>query len=286
MSFESKARALLAERGSGPVFVHSDVFRAARLVKPERDRRELLNAHVDVLRALSDDRGLWLPAFNYDFPRSGIFDVMADESQIGPIPEHFRMHFAAWRTPIPMFSVSGIGAMPEVSWHDETDPFGSESIFARLVERDGVILYYGETFAFNTLVHHAERRAEGPVYRYDKRFPGVVIMPDGEEVRGSLRSHVRPLGGDLEYDWPRLFRQALDADVCKRVDGNPEVAVASARSLCEFWIAEMKEDPLVLLDQKTRVWVEPALEELGRRFMIGDFEAPEMAETFARAEDE
>src|SRR5688572_13376453 len=123
MSFESKARALLAERGSGPVFVHSDVFRAARLVKPERDRHELLTAHVKLLRALSDDRGLWHPAFNYDFPRSRTFNVQSDESQIGPIPEHFRTHFAEWRTPIPMFSVSGIGMMPHVSWHDDTDPF-------------------------------------------------------------------------------------------------------------------------------------------------------------------
>jgi len=271
MSFASKATALLAELGTGPMFVHSDPFRTARLVKPSRNRLALLDAHIVLLRNVAGDRGLWIPAFNYDFPRTHVFDMAADPAQVGPIPEQFRTTVADWRTPVPLFSVTGSGAVPAVSWGENTDAFGEDSIFARLVESDGVILYYGDTFCYNTIVHYAERQSGGPAYRYDKCFPGHVVR-DGVSVPGSLCYHVRPLGTDLDYDWAGLLESALEAGICRRVDGNPEVLASSARALCAFWMESLRSDPLALLDKKSRAWAEPALEELGRRFTIGDFE--------------
>ena len=276
MKLATTIRSLIDSMGRGPVFVHSDPFRTARLVAPVRDRKAYLGAHVSLLCESAGARGLWLPAFNYDFPRSRVFDVEASPSQLGPIPEHFRTGAAEWRTPMPIFSVAGIGAEPRVRWGVQADPFGPDSIFARLVAEDGVILFYGETFHYNTIVHYAERVAGGP-YRYDKVFPGTVIMRDGTRAAGSLNYHVRPLGTGLDYDWPGLLDAAIATGVCRRLDGYPEVLAASARALCELWIGAMRDDPLVLLDDKTRKWVEPALEELGRRFLIGDFESPEPA---------
>lgn len=275
MSFTSRAVELLAELGTGPVFVHSDVFRTSRLVNASRNKRELLDAHTALLKNISGVRGLWLPAFNYEFPRSRVFDVTADPAQVGPIPEHFRMTMAEWRTPVPMFSVSGSGTSPEVSWGENTDPFGEDSIFGRLVHSDGIVLCYGDTFACNTIVHYTERQFGGPPYRYDKVFPGEVIDAKGARAQGSLKCHVRPLGGDLDYDWAGLLQMALGAGVCRPVPGNPEVIAASARELCNSWIMAMRNDPLALLDSRSRAWVEPTLDKLGRRFTIGDFESPE-----------
>ena len=78
---------LVDSLGSGPVFVHSDPFRAARMVKPVRDRNAYLDAHIDVLCHAACDRSLWVPTFNYDFPKTGLYDVRESESQLGPIPE-------------------------------------------------------------------------------------------------------------------------------------------------------------------------------------------------------
>lgn len=271
----NRIAALVAGMGNGPMFVHSDPFRAARLVKPVRDRDSYLDAHVALIRDTAEGRALWMPAFNYDFSKSRVFDVRKSESQLGPIPERFRVTVAKWRTPIPIFSVAGIGGQPRQSWGEFTDPFGDDSMFAELVAADGVVLYYGDTFHYNTLVHYAERVVGGPVYRYDKIFPGSVVLSDGTAVEGSLNYHVRPLGTGLDYDWPRLLDEALDSGVCRRLDGNPEILAASARRLCDLWVREMKRDPYALLDEKTRKWVEPAIEELGRRFIISDFEEPQ-----------
>ena len=266
---------LVGAMGAGPVFVHSDPFRAARAVKPVRDRNAYLDSHISVLREAASDRGLWLPTFNYDFPRTGVFDIAQSESQLGPIPERFRAHAAEWRTPVPIFSIAGIGPGSQPRWGFLTDPFGEDSMFARLVQSDGVVLYYGETFHYNTLVHYAERAAGGPLYRYDKIFPGRVIMTDGTSVEGSLDYHVRPAGTGLDYDWPRLLNEALAAGVCRRLDGAPEILAASAAQLTDLWVNEMKRDPFALLDEKTREWAEPRVNELGRRFELRDFEKAE-----------
>lgn len=266
---------LVAGMGDGPVLVHSDPFRAARLAGPHRDRAVLLDAHLSILREVAGDVPLWLPAFNYDFTRTGVFDVSLSASQLGPIPEHFRTTVAEWRTPIPIFSLTGVGAGPSSEWGFDTDPFGDHSAFAELVKQDGVVLYYGDTFHYSTIIHYAERLAGGPFYRYDKTFPGHVVLEDGSVIEGALRYHVRPLGTGLDYDWPRILDEALEAGVCARLDDYPEVMAASARGLCALWASEIGTDPFTLLDEKSRRWAEPAIEELGRRFIITDFEGPE-----------
>lgn len=267
---------LLALLGSGPVFVHSDPFRATRLVPKTRSRDALLDSHLALLltAASAPPRPVWMPAFNYDFPRTRVFDVALDPSQVGPIPERFRLLASEWRTAIPIFSVTGTGAAAATAWGEGIDPFGAESLFARLVEGDGTILYYGDTFHYNTIVHYAERRAGGPPYRYDKLFRGTVINPTGGKMEGSLDYHVRPLGMGLDYDWPAILRRALDCGACVRLDRHPEILGARAATLTDFLVAEMKTDPLGLLDRETREWVEPALHKLGRRFVLEDFEGP------------
>lgn len=157
---------------------------------------------------------------------------------------------------------------------ERTDPFGTESLFARLVEADGVILYYGATFHYNTVVHYSERLVGGPPYRYDKLFPGTVTRVDGSKAVGSLNYHVRPHGRGLDYDWAAILARALDAGACVRSERHPEVLAASAGTIVQFFVDELRRDPLALLDAETRGWVARTLEELGRGFTIDDFESP------------
>jgi aminoglycoside 3-N-acetyltransferase len=265
---------MLSRLGSGPVFDHSDPFRAAPLVKKTRDRAAFLRSHLELLEWATKGTHMWMPAFNYDFPRTKIFNIEHDPAQLGPIPEEFRTSGSEWRTPIPIFSVTGTGENPGIEWGERTDPFGDKSLFAKLIEREGVILYYGDTFHYNTIVHYAERKAGGPVYRYDKIFPGTVIYSDDRRVDGSLNYHVRPLGSGLDYDWPRIHKRALDTGACVQSIDYPQIFAARAETLVDFFVDEMNDDPLALLNDETREWVEPALDRLGRRFELADFESP------------
>lgn len=266
-------RQALEKLGRGPVLVHSDMLRVAGLVGGPVDRTECLKRHLIVLQRLVGDRDIWMPAFNYDFTRTRLFDVRNSPSQVGPFSEFFRRHHAVWRTPVPVFSVCGLGRIAIRECGETVDPFDAESAFGELVRRDGIILFYGAPFSSATFIHHVERVAGGPLYRYDKRFEGDVVFADGTRRRVCLLYHVRPIQRRFEYDWPRLRDLLVKEGVLWINEGlGSRLMAAGARALREVWVRAVAADPLYLLDSETRSWVAPMLERLGRRFHITDFE--------------
>jgi len=233
----------------------------------------MLASHVQNLESLVGGRDLWLPTFNYDYCISGLFDVDRDVSQVGPITEYYRQRHSLWRAPIPVFSVCGSSDRGQriEGVAAEIDPFGRGSVFGDLVARNGLIVWYGAPFASTTFIHHVERQAGGPVYRYDKRFQGIVVQGD-ERFETTLLYHVRPLGLDLDYGWETLETAARESGVLRQHALAPNVMWASARDLLDTWVAGLARDPLHLLSAESRVVVASRLDELGRPFEIGDFE--------------
>jgi len=272
-TLKANLESLLQGLGGGPLLVHSDLLRAGRLLPVSAGRNEWLTAHVDLVREIAGDRGLWMLTFNYDFPGSGRYDVVNDVSEVGPLTEHFRTTIAEWRTPTPVFSLAGIGRPPVFDLKGEIDPFGPRSTFAGLVERDGAMLFYGAPFSAATIIHHAERCSDGPLYRYDKRFPGKVIGADGAVHSVALLYHVRPMNQWLDYDWGRLLSDSTAAGVCRVWESNGSRFIAvSASGLVRLWTERLGREPLYFLDEQSRNWAEPMLERVGRRFEIDDFE--------------
>ena len=51
-----------------------------------------------------------------------------------------------------------------------------------------------------------------------------------------------------------------------------DLILIKARPLTFFLKEKISEDPLYLLDQKSRSWIEPYFEKVGRRFLQDDFE--------------
>lgn len=273
----SQSRALevlarLVDDVCGPVLVHSDVFRTSGAFPGVAGREALLSAHTGLLVESAGERPIWMPAFNYDFVQTKAFSVPQDVSQVGVLTEHFRQKIAAWRTPIPVFSVCGTGVPPEVNIGPLIDPFGADSVFAQLVEQNGSILLYGACIDSCAFIHHAERAAGGPAYRYDKSFVGNVTDQVSRETK--LLYHVRPRGHHLNYDWSRLERELGENGLLRRFESS-RFAVTSiqAGALRSFWSNRLAVDPLHLLDRESRAWVEPKLQKLGRAFRLTDFES-------------
>jgi aminoglycoside N3'-acetyltransferase len=264
---------------SGPVFVHSDALATRHLVPRSTSRVVLLNAHLARIEAIAGGRDLWFPAFNYGYPKSGVFDVRSDVSELGPISEYFRTDRAQWRTRTPMFSAAGIGARPRAAQDPEPviNPFGPDSIFASLCSSEGTILWYGAPWPATTIIHFAEACSGGPLYRYDKDFPGEIVE-GGQRWATTLRSHVRPLNRACDYAWSQLFATVVQQGIVHPLEGAPDVCFwVAARDLVESWVERLAADPLALLDTDTRAWVAPMLERLGRRFELRDFEVVEEA---------
>jgi aminoglycoside N3'-acetyltransferase len=260
----------------GPVLVHSDAFATRRLVPRMTDRQRILDAHVETLSRLTAGRGAYVPTFNYDFCRTGLYDPGEDPSQVGDITEHVR-NISSWRTEVPVFHFAGLPGTPRPALERLRpglilDPFGENSLFDLLVRESGAVLLYGAPLSSFTMLHHIERLAgSGPAYRYDKGFEGVVRLDEGD-VPVKLLYHVRPAGKRLDYDWERIERILVGAGALCTTE-HPQVRWLHAGKARQALTAALLSDPLGLLDQISRSWVAPLLDKLGRRLQIADFEA-------------
>ena len=278
---DAVASALSAEF-DGPVLVHSDI--RGLLAQLDIDVRkaiselgrndDLMNRLVAQLQDVVGGRSLWIPAYNYDYCKTGRFDVRSSPAQVGALPEFFRTKKAEWRSDTPVFSTSGTGRPPDSIPGEVVDPFGEHSEFHQLCERRGLLLFYGVPFS-PTHTHYVERTSSpvGPLYRYDKFFMGTIRYSDAEERTATLKYHVAPRGVAVKYDMPRLKSELLEAGVMKSLPpqfGRSYVVPASA--LTAFWHDRLHRDPFYFMDAACRPELERLVNAKGRRLEITDFD--------------
>ena len=80
------------------------------------------------------------------------------------------------------------------------------------------------------------------------------------------------MGRVLEYDWERIFQELVSLGIVQPLLKSASVYWASASALNGYLVSRVLEDPLWLLDKNSRIWVEIELSELGRPFILSDFE--------------
>lgn len=76
------------------------------------------------------------------------------------------------------------------------------------------------------------------------------------------------------FDWKRLKQDLNKAGLLSTVSkGSIDLAIyLSATDLTSFWLEKLEADLFYLLDKTSRSWVEPMIDQLGRRLEISDFE--------------
>ena len=272
-AFAMQLQKLLAPFAGKPVIAHSDLFAAAKFVEQTAERKVLLQRHTHLLDSLQAE--LLIPAFNYQFPKTRTIDLRSAPVELGPLNQFMLRHWATGRTYDPIFSFA-TRTLPETTpAQNPFIAFGSATAFARTVEMRGAVLFYGAKLASLTMIHHLEHRAGGPLYRYDKDFAGTVTGMDGSTNQLIYRYHVRPMNRHLDYDWKKIEACLQSAQIWQSVNhGSVPIAVLiSAKDLVDVILAELKVDPLFLLDAESRAWVEPLVQKLGRRLTLTDFES-------------
>jgi|TARA_B100001971_G_C18255056_1_gene581387 aminoglycoside N3'-acetyltransferase len=246
---------------------------SSHFIKPSADRIKTLESHILLLLELFDDSWVWLPAFNYQFPVSKNFDLNMDKCELGPLPEYFRINYAEWRTLDPIFSATGLGVHPgPLKPQKEMEAFGNDSIFSKLYEKKGLLFFYGVGFSVATIIHHVESLVN-PLYRYDKFFDGTIII-NRQKHKVRYKYHVRPNSIYFDYCWDNISNdlENLSILVCNE---SKTATLVLVEPMVDYLKTRVLEDPYYLLDEKTKKWVIPRVEAIGRRFQIDDFEDSE-----------
>lgn len=273
MNIKEQVQFTLASFNSNIVLIHSDIMQGFEV--PFTDREGVLNSHITHLHSLQPGIDIWMPAFNYDFCKEKDYEVNRTPSQVGILTEYFRKKTAEWRTEVPVFSFTGIGKNPGIGISGTIDPFGTGSAFDYLYQNDAVLMHYGSQIYSSTILHYAERMSGCLSYRYDKLFQGNVWDAVENNTPVRFNFHVRPLNSHLDYNWAKISDDLTKNEILSVFKNEKtNVLLCKVKPLINFWIACMQEDPLYFLDDESRSWVMPMLDNLGRKFTITDFENP------------
>jgi aminoglycoside N3'-acetyltransferase len=274
MKIKEQIQNELAEINADIILIHSDIRHGFEI--PIRSEADFFSMNIDELKSLIPGRGIWMPAFNYDFSKEVPFDTRNTPSQVGALTEYFRKNVAEWRTPVPFFSFAGTEEQPKTDISRIVDPVGPESAFQALYDKGALLMHYGSSFSTTTILHFAERMSGCLSYRYDKVFPGKVITSSGKEVDVVLNYHVRPLNKHLDYDWDKIEKDLVENQILHSfAEGRTRLSLCKIMTLTDYWKERIMQDPLYLLDSESRMWAEPFLDKLGRPFLISDFEGEE-----------
>jgi aminoglycoside 3-N-acetyltransferase len=280
MRLHSAIRQLVDSTNTSTVFVHSDTLKVLGAIPRKKSMELWLAEHIRLLEETYAHASIIFPTFNYAFLRSGQYNPVNDISEVGALSEFARIHWASWRSEMPVFNYAGNKTSQSLnqqtklpSAHAIVDPFDEHSIFHHLYTDDGLVLMYGAPFSSFTGIHHIEQLSGRPLYRYDKLFHGTIHSSAIQKKSITLNYHVRPTGLYLNYRWDELLKLAMHSGIVKELK-QPRVQISAFnyRQLADFLIDHIKNDPLFLIDEQSRQDCGPILEKLGRRFLQSDFE--------------
>ena len=254
-----------------PYMVHSDTLRALSLIKnrtTKGDRSNYNKLHLDFLIENFGESELILPAFNYDFPRTKIFDPRLSVSQSGQLTQYVLSDKLMGRTETPITSV--LTKIPELLSLEVKEAYGKNSVFDYLYKNNGSVIFYGTDIMTCTYFHYVENQYGPPLYRYDKSFSGDVVTEAGKKET-KITLHVRPQSLQLIYARDLLERTLNDAGVIVKL--SEYHFGVRARDLSEVLGKVILKDPFYFLDKACREDIEGHYRLLGRRFLLEDFES-------------
>jgi aminoglycoside 3-N-acetyltransferase len=252
-----------------PILIHSDLLRIGipdGLTEPEAQ----CEAWIVLLTEAAGKRPVLLPTFNYDFPRTRLFDPARDPGQTGALSRHCSLHYASLRTRTPIFNfcIFGNDGLPLAA---QAEPFGPESLFATLHERNAAILFLGADMIANTFIHYVEERLDIG-YRYVKPFLGEIVE-DGSRQEIDFRYRVRPrVDGAVAYgDLGRSLLQEAGKLEAAAI-GHGTAVMFRAQDYVDLIGGRMQDDELYVLTPSARAVTEELYHRHGRPLTLGKME--------------
>ena len=224
--------AAVGVREGDALFVHSDIAMFGKL--SIKNRTCLLESICAALFGSVGQNGtVIMPTFTYSFCKGELYDVENSPSTVGVLTEYFRQRSDVVRTDHPLFSAAIWGCEKEWYLDIGIDSFDDRSIFGKLRERKGKLVFLGTPFdQACTYVHHIEQM-HGVPYRYTKSFSGAV-RAGGEMRAGSCTYYVRDLALDPQTDLGAFHRYLCETGLLQESQvGHGRIASVQAAALYE-----------------------------------------------------
>ena len=190
-----------------------------------------------------------MPALSYEHVNesSPVFDAVVTPSNVGAIPEHFRIRSGTLRSLHPTHSVCGIGTRASELLADhqlDTTPVGAHSPFRKLRDIGGQLLMLGCGLGPNTSMHGIEELVEPP-YLFGETTEFTMIHPDLHQTTMSCRRHDFA-GFDQRYQRLGPLLKPGDLTVAKVLAAT--VHLIDAKAMWRAGLEAIRSDPLYFVE--------------------------------------
>ncbi len=227
------------------IFVHSRLFSFGKLVDLKTGE-ELANIFIKALLEIIGPEGtLILPTFTFSFCKTGFFDSINTESEVGLLSKVFRKNKDVVRSKHPIYSVAVWGRDREYYLNASTTTcFGEDGIFGRIHRKGDVkIVFLGIPVYSLSQLHYLEELTQVP-YRYMKTFEGTV-----DQQPASVDFYVRDLDHNVQLDMKGKFVPLCEeANIVSEYNlGDSSVSLLNEGEAHELILKKMKEDPCYFL---------------------------------------
>jgi len=203
-----------------------------------------------LLRALGPKGTLLMPSLSYEHvgPSQPVFDVRKTPSNVGTIPEFFRLRTGTRRSVNPTHSVCGVGARCDEAlsehWLDDT-PVGSHSPFRRVRDMSGQIVFLGCGLTPNTSMHGVEELARPP-YLFGDKYEYTIV--DEDETERSMVCWHHGFGSYRQrYDRVALLMQ-MGTQIHRGKVLDAEVWMLEAGAMWEIAAKALERDSLYFVE--------------------------------------
>ena len=266
LAFVNRRFRRLTRRWSGAVAV-GDVARAVNQLVDGQPRLLMMHSSlshcgyieggaatvIDVAGGVCDT--LCLPTHTYCYPMSRSdppprFDPLTTRSVVGEITNFFWQQAGVCRSVHPTHSLAARGPLAaELCRGHELcqTPCGPGTPYERLVEGDAAVLMFGVTMNTYTFFHTAEDAAGCP-YLYEPE-PYDLVALDREGHPHQVRMYRQDMS--VRRRFAAMDRVLERAGLLRRGSlGHGELLfIPSARTVHEFLLARLAEDPFFLVDR-------------------------------------
>lgn len=264
---------VFSEINSSEIAFHTDMI-GLKFVQPRIMISQQFDNLLNLLLKASNERTLLFPTFNYDFLKTGLYNVESDVCQVGAFNEHIRKLFSKQRTKTPVFNYCIINNK-NFDFEIRDNPFSDNSIFDSMVKNKTTIGFLGADFSVNTFIHYSEEVA-GIGYRYHKLFHGFVNTHESK-TNLTFKYRVRPtLEKAVDYDWKKIetdlgnsgLLHKANSDVCK-------ISYFRADKAHDFILNKIINDELYLLTPASKKIVLELYSKYGSPLLLDKIEKNE-----------
>lgn len=220
------------------------------------------------------------PTFNYQYCKI-LKTSMKAKSELNKTSEYFRKNLAKWRTIDPIFSFCG-NYKKKIKFKNKLRSFDKNSAIQDVIDDDGYYFFCGTPISFLTPGIHYLENIINTRYRYDKVFSGQIKIKNKFKKINYIykvwpmykKSRFNQQVITANYDSKKINSDLIKAGVMKIVlkRSNRYIMYCKAKKFNDFIKKKIKKNEFYLLDKKTKSWIKPMLDKLGRPFKLTDFE--------------